>query len=76
MASAMSFPPDFDDHLLEAGHDGCRAEVSKVGHPIARAEAQCLVSWFPINARNGRRGPDGRHTTLNAISNQAMGRRV
>lgn len=34
---------DFDHHLLEARHDGCRPKVPKVGHPVPRTETEHAV---------------------------------
>jgi hypothetical protein len=44
----MLLAPDLDYHLLEARHDGSRAKVSKIGHPVASAQTQArgrASSW-------------------------------
>jgi hypothetical protein len=51
-------PTDLDNHLLEAGHDGRRPKVPKVGHPISRAETEhtvgaMLFALQHVNAAGG-----------------------
>lgn len=45
MASAVLLPPDFDNHLLEAGHDCRGTKVAEVGHAIAGAQCEGGIAW-------------------------------
>jgi hypothetical protein len=55
-----------DHHLLEARHDGRRPKVTKVGHPVPRAEGQDVTGVstivFPLqHVAGGRRVGALRH---------------
>ena len=56
----MSLPPDLDDHLPEAWHDGGRPKVPEVGHPVACVETEdvivvvALLLWYIVVYRRIR----------------------
>lgn len=54
LRTAMLLAPHLDHHLPQAGHNGCRAKVPEVGHPVAGAQAQAPAARIVFKLRRGR----------------------